>query len=463
MELAACLLGIFIRIIGEGVGHSVVGETHILNGEENGVIGSSPSVSKVVIPGLPDEESGDIVAPVRSCFWEWKPNLTVHYETSGTENVNSPPILFLPGFGVGSFHYEKQLKDLGRRYRAWAVDFLGQGMSLPRDDPTSQCNKVGNANDLDGETDMWGFGNECETWAEDLVFSVDLWQEQVRYFVEEVVKEPVYIIGNSLGGFVALYLAALHPELVKGVILLNATPFWGLLPNPERSPRFSRLFPWSGTFPLPYNIKKLIEILWQKFSDPLTIAGILRQVYVDHSIKVDGLFSRIVETTKHPAAAASFASIMFAPQGRMNFNEILSRCQINETAVCLVYGKDDPWVRPIWGLQVKWKLPNAPYYEISPAGHCPHDEVPEVVNHVVHGWIQSVESNGSVGLPFFAAAGDGGTTKRVEFSRKGVKKLVEVRFNNTIWNWVKSRFDSLPFSKLSFDILAKGTNRFKKC
>jgi len=23
-------------------------------------------------------------------------------------------------------------------------------------------------------------------------------------------------------------------------------------------------------------------------------------------------------------------------------------------------------------------VPEAPYYEISPAGHCPHDEVPEV-------------------------------------------------------------------------------------
>lgn len=46
--------------------------------------------------------------------------------------------------------------------------------------------------------------------------------------------------------------------------------------------------------------------------------------------------------------------------------------------VCLMYGKEDPWVKPVWGLQVKRQIPSAPYYEISPAGHCPHDEVPEV-------------------------------------------------------------------------------------
>lgn len=54
------------------------------------------------------------------------------------------------------------------------------------------------------------------------------------------------------------------------------------------------------------------------------------------------------------------------------------RCRMNNTSICLMYGKDDPWVRPVWGLQVKRKLPDVPYYEITPAGHCPHDEVPEV-------------------------------------------------------------------------------------
>jgi len=43
-----------------------------------------------------------------------------------------------------------------------------------------------------------------------------------------------------------------------------------------------------------------------------------------------------------------------------------------------MYGKEDPWVGPLWGFQVKKQVPDAPYYQISPAGHCPHDEVPEV-------------------------------------------------------------------------------------
>jgi pimeloyl-ACP methyl ester carboxylesterase len=78
----------------------------------------------------------------------------------------------------------------------------------------------------------------------------------------QVIGEPVYIVGNSLGGFVALYLAASSPHLVKGVTLLNATPFWGFLPNPSRSPHLSKIFPWAGTFPLPSSVRKLTETVY---------------------------------------------------------------------------------------------------------------------------------------------------------------------------------------------------------
>lgn len=67
---------------------------------------------------------------------------------------------------------------------------------------------------------------------------------------------------------------------------------------------------------------------------------------------------------------------------------------MNNTRICLMYGKDDPWVRPVWGLQVKREVPDAPYYEISPAGHCPHDEVPEV--SIIIDFIKSIKYMSSI-------------------------------------------------------------------
>ncbi|WOK95544.1 pheophytinase, chloroplastic [Canna indica] len=397
-------------------------------------------VAKVLIPSLPDDSNGNPGSPVSSCFWEWRPKISVHYEKSGSQNVDTPAVLFLPGFGVGSFHFEKQLKDLGRDYRVWALDFVGQGKSLPSEDP-APVDKNGR-HSQEGDV-LWGFGEEPEPWARELVYSMDLWRDQVQHFVEQVIGEPVYLVGNSLGGFVSLYFAASCPHLVKGVTLLNATPFWGFLPNPVRSPRLSKFLPWAGTFPLPSNVRRLTELVWQKISDPNSIQEILKQVYADHSTKVDRVFSRIVEITQHPAAAASFASIMFAPRGELSFQEALSRCQLQGIPICLMYGREDPWVRPIWGLKVKRQLPEVPYYEISPAGHCPHDEVPEVINFLLRGWIKNLESQGSALLPLMEEPEyeQCEILKDLEYVKEGFQKSIRVQFmgsNFSLWRMIVS-------------------------
>ncbi|KAK7404260.1 hypothetical protein VNO78_05007 [Psophocarpus tetragonolobus] len=416
---------------------------YVIGGEEDvtDISGIEESATNVVIPGLPDGSNGESGAAISSCFWEWKPKLNVHYEKAGCENVDSPHVLFLPGFGVGTFHYEKQLRDLGRDTRVWALDFLGQGLSLPFEDPAPRYKEGASS---DGNASSWGLGDETEPWATNLVYSIDLWHDQVRYFIQEVIGEPVYIVGNSLGGYVALYAAARNPHLVKGVTLLNATPFWGFLPNPIKNPGLAKIFPWAGTFPLPPSVRKLTEFVWEKISDPASIAEVLNQVYAENSTNVESVFSQIIETTRHPAAAAAFASIMFAPQAELSFSEALCRCGKNNVPICLMYGKEDPWVKPVWGLQVKKRVPEAPYYEISPAGHCPHDEVPEVINFLLRGWIRNLESQGSISLPllddldFLKLVNN---SRELEFIREGSRKSAMVRFLGStfsLWDRIRS-------------------------
>ncbi|XLU21763.1 hypothetical protein S245_057829, partial [Arachis hypogaea] len=167
-----------------------------------------------------------------------------------------------------------------------ALDFLGQGMSLAFEDPAPKIKEGERDMDRDS-TSSWGFGEEAEPWATKLVYSADLWQDQVRYFIEEVIWEPVYVVGNSLGGY--------------GVTLLNAKPFWGFLPNPIKNP--AKLFPWAGTFSLPSSIRRFTELV-ENISDPASIAQVLNQVYADHSTNVDNMFSRIIETTKAPCCCS---------------------------------------------------------------------------------------------------------------------------------------------------------------
>lgn len=49
-------------------------------------------------------------------------------------------------------------------------------------------------------------------------------------------------------------------------------------------------------------------------------------------------------------------------------------------------------MKPIWGQRLKWVYENAQYYEVSPAGHCPHHEAPATVALVLCSWIWQVRS-----------------------------------------------------------------------
>ena len=49
-----------------------------------------------------------------------------------------------------------------------------------------------------------------------LAYSQELWRDFLRDFVLEVVRRPVVVAGNSIGGFISASLAADYPSLVKG-------------------------------------------------------------------------------------------------------------------------------------------------------------------------------------------------------------------------------------------------------
>ena len=55
-----------------------------------------------------------------------------------------------------------------------------------------------------------------------LAYSQTLWLDFLREFVVEVVRRPVVVVGNSIGGFICASLAAAAPRIVKGRLTLLA-------------------------------------------------------------------------------------------------------------------------------------------------------------------------------------------------------------------------------------------------
>eukprot|EP00466_Bigelowiella_natans_P015720 jgi/Bigna1/85474/estExt_fgenesh1_pg.C_40169 len=256
--------------------------------ELQSLIGNNPSQ---LIPDEQEVEGGEGILTEGKFRWQ-KTGVDIHYlrarpqpsakaldheeETNydkgkHEDKQGTPPILFLTGFGVGSFQFEESLKCMARKGRvAYSMDWLGQGKSWPED-------------------------------IKGLQISADLWVEQAQAFIKDRIGQPVYVAGNSLGGFLGAQLAARYPDLVKGVVLYNAAPFWAFRPSevfrPEKAEDGGSLWHlvWDGKLPAPqiyrtfasrafdnlrheFNVKTLIDLVYaQKEASELSDGSDLKR------------------------------------------------------------------------------------------------------------------------------------------------------------------------------------------
>lgn len=71
----------------------------------------------------------------------------------------------------------------------------------------------------------------------------------------------------------------------------------------------------------------------------------------------------------------------------------------------------------------------------------------QVVNFLLRGWIQSLESDGSLMLPLLdGESSNHGVCKDLEFMREGSRRSVRVQFYGSkfsVWNWLKSQVKAL--------------------
>ena len=99
-------------------------------------------------------------------------------------------VLLIHGFGANTEHWRFNQPVLAKATATYAIDLLGFGRS---DQPKAHLkDEVGESGSV-----QYGF---------------DLWGRQVADFCREVVGRPVLLVGNSIGGVVALRAAQMLEE-----------------------------------------------------------------------------------------------------------------------------------------------------------------------------------------------------------------------------------------------------------
>jgi pimeloyl-ACP methyl ester carboxylesterase len=284
------------------------------------------------------------VKSLQQLDWQWR-----GYKIRYTEAGQGKPLFLIHGFGACIGHWQKNIPSLVEAgYHVYAMDLLGFGASAK---PA-------------------------------LNYSLELWQEQIKDFWTERIQQPTVFIGNSIGALLSLMLVTNHPEITAGGVLINCAGGLNHRPDELNLPLRVVMGAFIRLVSSPLTGKFIFDGVRQKNR----IRNTLYQVYRDRAAVTDELVEMLYQPSCDIGAQQVFASVLTAPPG-LSPHELLPNLQ---HPLLILWGEDDPWT-PIKGAKIYQDLAvnhdNVEFYSIPTAGHCPHDEKPEIVNEQMINWL----------------------------------------------------------------------------
>ncbi len=176
-------------------------------------------------------------------------------------------------------------------------------------------------------------------------------ERHVQRFIETMGYTDIHLLGNSLGGHVALVHVLKHPERIKTLTLTGSS---GLFEN-----GMGDTYPKRGDYEY---IKKKTEMT---FFDPATATKEL----VDEVFEITNNRLKVIKIIALAKSAI-----------RNNLGEELSKIQ---QPTLLIWGNNDIITPPFVGEEFQKLIPNSELFFIDNCGHAPMMEVPEEFNKIL--------------------------------------------------------------------------------
>ena len=309
-----------------------------------------------------------IFSKFKNCnYWNWNGFSIAWYVEN--ENNNNIPLVLLHGFGASSKHWRKNMSTFANYgYAVYSLDLLGFGDS---DQPgVNQIDRLDNG----------------------------IWCDQVTDFINEIIrpinKKKVVIIGNSLGGLVALTCAVSTPEELSGIIL---SP----LPDPV-SINLNKSIEKSHFNNLKMNILKLlislipigfIIFLINRFG---LISFFLKNAYFKNESIDNDLIHIIRKPSKRSTAARALRAMcigMTTRSNKLKSSFLLKIINENRNVpILLIWGEKDNFIPLFYGKRIAKFFPWVELKVVANSGHCVHDEDHNIFNNLSDNWIKELNT-----------------------------------------------------------------------
>lgn len=290
------------------------------------------------------EETFDIG---RQRDWVWR-GWQIRYTYLRGKQEGEPPMVLIHGFGAAIAHWRHNLPILSETHTVYALDLLG-------------------------------FGASRKAFTD---YSIELWAEQVYQFWRTVIGVPTIFMGNSLGSLVSLTAVARHPEMGKGLILINLPDV--LARSEMLSPPVQKVVSGiESLFAAPWLLRGLFAILRSRS----VIRRWAKLAYPQVSALDEELVTILSTPPRDELAADAFVALVRSALSR-NFSPPVKELLVSlEVPILLLWGEQDKFIPPSLARSFVGINPNLELVMLPNLGHCPHDEAPEQFHQVILPWL----------------------------------------------------------------------------
>lgn len=285
---------------------------------------------------MKDGVPANIDGMVRYGSFQQVDNLKIHVWGMG----GGYPVVLIHGFTGTAYDWRFNIPELARHFSTYAFDLPGFGYSQ------KPLNFEYNA---DGYADF------------------------VLSFLDARDIDKAVLVGNSLGGHVALQTCARYPHRVSGLVLIDSGGYPG-----------SMQFPLFQIMAVPV----LGNIAMQLLSR-FTIRQVLKHViFYDASFATRDAVSEYFNV--YLTANARKIPAVVVRNMKLDEREIPGMLKYINCPVQIIWGQQDRVIPSCWATCFSRDINNSSLIIIPGAGHMPQVEKAEVVNHTVCSFVQKV-------------------------------------------------------------------------
>lgn len=245
-------------------------------------------------------------------------------------NPSKPLVLALHGVGGHAEAYSRNFGPHGEHFWFVAIDMLGHG------------------------------------WTEQppIDYQVRDYADHVLAVLKALGRDKAMLTGESLGGWVATYLAVQHPETVEKLVLNTAG---GWTAHPEVMERLKRLSNEAASDPSWSRIKTRLEFLM-----------------CDKSMVSDDLIETRRAIYAQPGFGDTMRRIMCLQEMEIRRPNMITEEQYRSIKVptLVVWTSHDPTATPAEGKQICDMIPGAKYVVMNQCGHWPQFEDADLFNRL---------------------------------------------------------------------------------